>query len=98
LIFNLFVAGFIGSPAMNFAPAKINADGSAVDLTGGIAFTLPERIFAKYGHADVILDIRPEDLTLADSDDDKRYLTTNLVEHLGADTLVHGILVRTRRI
>ena len=75
---------------MNFAPAKINADGSAVDLTGGIAFTLPERIFAKYGHADVILDIRPEDLTLADSDDDKRYLTTNLVEHLGADTLVHG--------
>ena len=87
---SLFVAGFIGSPAMNFAPAKINADGSAVDLTGGIAFTLPEEIFAKYGNADVILGIRPEDLTLADSDDDRRNLTTNLVEHLGADTLVHG--------
>jgi sn-glycerol 3-phosphate transport system ATP-binding protein len=87
---SLFVAGFIGSPAMNFAPAKINADGSAVDLTGGIAFTLPEGIFAKYANADVILGIRPEDLILADSDDDKRNLTTNLVEHLGADTLVHG--------
>jgi sn-glycerol 3-phosphate transport system ATP-binding protein len=87
---SLFVAGFIGSPAMNFAPAKINADGSAVNLTGGIAFTLPEGIFAKYGNADVILGIRPEDLILADSDDDKRNLTTNLVEHLGADTLVHG--------
>lgn len=87
---SLFVAGFIGSPAMNFAPAKINADGSAVDLTGGIAFTLPEGVFSRYGNVDVILGIRPEDLILADRDDDKRNLTTNLVEHLGADTLVHG--------
>jgi len=87
---SLFVAGFIGSPAMNFAPAKINADGSAVDLTGGVAFTLPEGIFTRFSNADVMLGIRPEDLALADSDDDKRNLTTKLVEHLGADTLVHG--------
>ena len=87
---SLFVAGFIGSPAMNFATAKINADGSAVDLTGGFSFTLPEGIFGKYCNAEVILGIRPEDLAMADSDHDNRNLTTSLVEHLGSDTLVHG--------
>jgi sn-glycerol 3-phosphate transport system ATP-binding protein len=87
---SLFVAGFIGSPAMNFAPAKINANGSAVDLNGGVAFTLPEGRFTNYSNADVILGIRPEDLELAKNGYDKRNLTTKLVEHLGSDTLVHG--------
>ena len=87
---SLFVAGFIGSPAMNFAAAKINADGSAVDLTGGVAFKLPEGVFSQYGNANVTLGIRPEDLELADNKDDMRNLTTRLVEHLGSDTLVHG--------
>jgi sn-glycerol 3-phosphate transport system ATP-binding protein len=87
---SLFVAGFIGSPAMNFAPARINADGSAVDLSGGVAFNLPKEIFTRISNADVILGIRPEHLLLSDSDDNNRGLTVKLVEHLGADTLVHG--------
>ena len=74
---------------MNFAPAKINADGSAVDL-GGVAFTLSEGVFSQFSHADVILGIRPEDLALAGNGEDDRNLTTKLVEHLGSDTLVHG--------
>jgi len=87
---SLFVAGFIGSPAMNFAPARINADGSAVDLNGGVAFTLAEGSYTQYGNRQVILGIRPEDLQLAASDDEKCNLSVSLVEHLGADTLVHG--------
>ena len=87
---SLFVAGFIGSPAMNFAPARISADGSTVGLDGGVSFILPEAVFAPFGNQEVILGIRPEDLKLADSDDAGRSLTTRLVEHLGADTLVHG--------
>jgi len=87
---SLFVAGFIGSPAMNFAPARINADGSAVDLNGGVAFTLAEGSYTQYGNRQVILGIRPEDLRLAASDDEKCNLSVSLVEHLGADTLVHG--------
>jgi sn-glycerol 3-phosphate transport system ATP-binding protein len=87
---SLFVAGFIGSPAMNFAPARINADGSAVDLYGGVAFNLPGSSFAQHGEREVILGIRPEDLKLADSADEKRNLMVSLIEHLGADTLVHG--------
>ncbi len=87
---SLFVAGFIGSPAMNFATAKINDDGSAVGLSGGVAFKLPEGVFSQFGNANVTLGIRPEDLELADNEDDMRNLTTRLVEHLGSDTLVHG--------
>ena len=85
---SLFVAGFIGSPAMNFASAKINGDGSAVDLTGGVAFPLPDGAYTQYANMGVVLGIRPEDLSLADSNHDNRNLTTNLVEHLGSDTLV----------
>jgi len=87
---SLFVAGFIGSPAMNFAPARISADGSTVDLDGGVAFTLPEAVFVPFANQQVMLGIRPEDLELADNDDTARSLITKLVEHLGADTLVHG--------
>jgi sn-glycerol 3-phosphate transport system ATP-binding protein len=87
---SLFVAGFIGSPAMNFASARISADGSTVDLEGGVAFTLPDAVFASFGNQLVMLGIRPEDLELGDNDDTARSLITKLVEHLGADTLVHG--------
>jgi sn-glycerol 3-phosphate transport system ATP-binding protein len=87
---SLFVAGFIGSPAMNFTPARINADGSVVDLNGGVAFDLPGSSFARHGNREVILGIRPEDLKIVDSDDEKRNLVVSLIEHLGADTLVHG--------
>ncbi len=87
---SLFVAGFIGSPAMNFANASINADGSAVDLTGGVAFSLPEGIFRQFANKEVVLGIRPEDLELVDSGISNRNLTCKLVEHLGSDTLVHG--------
>ncbi|MCP3689949.1 MAG: sn-glycerol-3-phosphate import ATP-binding protein UgpC [Gammaproteobacteria bacterium] len=87
---SLFVAGFIGSPAMNFASAKINNDGSAVNLAGGVSFNLPEGVFNQFGNADVTLGIRPEDLEIAENKDDMRNLTVGLVEHLGSDTLVHG--------
>jgi sn-glycerol 3-phosphate transport system ATP-binding protein len=87
---SLFVAGFIGSPAMNFAPARISADGSTVGLDGGVAFNLPEAVFAPFGNQEVIMGIRPEDLELSDGDEAGRSLITRLVEHLGADTLVHG--------
>jgi len=87
---SLFVAGFIGSPSMSFAPATINSDGSGVDLRGGVCFDLPAEVYARYSNREVVLGIRPEDLELVDSDSINRKLTVNLVEQLGADTLVHG--------
>jgi len=87
---SLFVAGFIGSPAMNFIPARIDTEACNVVVDDDISLTLPGNQFTRYGNAEVILGIRPEDLTLAVDDYEKRLLTTKLVEHLGADTLVHG--------
>src|SRR5687768_5378445 len=52
---NLFVAGFIGSPAMNFFPAKV--DGGQIKLPFGTV-PLPQGVQAS---GDVIAGIRPED-------------------------------------
>ncbi len=87
---SLFVAGFIGSPAMNFATAQINGQGTAVALPGGAEFTLAEGVYPSHADRTVTLGIRPEDLTLSEKAQDNCVLTASLVEHLGADTLVHG--------
>lgn len=63
---NLFVAGFIGSPAMNFFPAKLRKDGADLLVdTGDFAVKVPEDKLAVYmSHVDkeVIFGIRPEDI------------------------------------
>jgi sn-glycerol 3-phosphate transport system ATP-binding protein len=87
---SLFVASFIGSPAMSMAPAKLNAQGDGVDLPGGVCFELPESDYARYANRDIIMGIRPEDIELADTGGGNPGLTVRLVEQLGADTLVHG--------
>ena len=63
---NLFVAGFIGSPAMNFFPAKLRKDdGKILVDTGDFALPLPASRTKAFGsHLDkpVIFGIRPEDI------------------------------------
>ena len=65
---NLFVAGFIGSPQMNFVDAKCVVNGSQVDLkVGPYTITLPEQkakvlIDKGYNGKTVVMGIRPEDL------------------------------------
>jgi multiple sugar transport system ATP-binding protein len=56
---NLFVAGFIGSPAMNFLPAEV--DGSRVKLPM-VSFDLPADVAPRIAkHTKLIAGIRPED-------------------------------------
>ena len=59
---NLFVAGFIGSPAMNFF--KVKVVNNEVIFNDGHKFTLPAEVVAKYDSIpeDVVLGIRPEDI------------------------------------
>ena len=85
-----FVAGFIGSPAMNFLPGRILEDGSHVELSGGHRLTTPKSI--GHGGKDVTVGVRPEHLHLAGSADAERRITVHveLIEALGADTIVHG--------
>jgi multiple sugar transport system ATP-binding protein len=65
---NLFVAGFIGSPQMNFVDAVCNVNGKVVDLkVGPYTITLSEKkskalIDGGYAGKTVIMGIRPEDL------------------------------------
>lgn len=63
---NLFVAGFIGSPAMNFFPARLQkADGRLVVDTGAFSVKVPEthlKAYLPHAGKEVIFGIRPEDI------------------------------------
>ena len=67
---NLFVAGFIGSPSMNFLPATLR--GGKLDLPFG-EIPLPDEFVSRLGHDEkpVIVGIRPEDFEDADLVDDR---------------------------
>jgi len=83
---NIFVAGFIGSPAMNFVDGKVRRSGAdaAVELPGGIA--LPAATNAAAGAA-VRVGIRPEHLDLAAAGAGLP-ATVKVIEPTGAETLV----------
>jgi multiple sugar transport system ATP-binding protein len=98
---NLFVAGFIGSPAMNFFSGRLTrAGGGAVVTVGQGAEARPltlegraaERLTgqAPAGGRDVVLGIRPEDLRAGEGGPGKTLVgTVDVVEHLGNEQLVH---------
>jgi len=89
---SVFVAGFIGSPAMNFLAAKVGQDRRSVDLAGtgangAISLPLAQPTSAPIGTA-VALGVRPEHLHPAA--DGPLQFEVELAEPLGADTLLHG--------
>jgi multiple sugar transport system ATP-binding protein len=92
---NKFVAGFIGSPAMNFAAVTVGQSDGVVYLENeGLNIKLPgvqaARLRPNLGEQ-VTLGIRPEDLRVATSSDPSE-LTFNavveVVEQLGSETLL----------
>ncbi len=89
---NRFVASFIGSPAMNFIPARLRktAQGLEADLTGGARLTLPPRAAPAFdGERSVEIGIRPEHLRLTDPGAALIQGTTSVVEQLGNTTYVY---------
>ena len=84
---NLFVAGFIGSPAMNFLKGRLN--GAAVAVGNGIS--LPVRTKLESGR-DVLVGVRPEHLAVAA---DGVPAEVVLVEPTGADTQIFCKLAGT---
>ncbi|HEX7403113.1 MAG TPA: sn-glycerol-3-phosphate ABC transporter ATP-binding protein UgpC [Usitatibacter sp.] len=85
---NLFVAGFIGSPAMNFLPGRfhLNASGPHVHVEGGVSLPVPLGTRAVEGQ-NVILGARPEHLMLG-SGALGFGASVVVVEPTGADTQV----------
>ncbi len=86
----VFVAGFIGSPAMNFVAATVEESGAAVRLPGDIRLALNGSAVPEWAGREVTLGVRPEHLELDRSGPGTVRLSVNQVELLGADTLVHG--------
>ena len=82
----LFVAGFIGSPSMNFMPGKANGDGRITLDHGGEART--SRAALEHGRP-VTIGIRPEHLVPCGQREAFVSGPVEMVEQLGADALVH---------
>ena len=87
---NRFVAGFLGSPRMNFLPANVHAlrpDGAAVGLPGGAVIEVRIRPDGLRTGQDVTLGVRPEHLVLADDGPIRGEVV--LAERLGSQTFLH---------
>jgi multiple sugar transport system ATP-binding protein len=91
---NLFVAGFMGSPAMNFASARLAKDDGAAAIFAGYRLPVPDALFATrpalagYLGRDLILGIRPsdfEDASLADAGWARIRATADVTESLGSE-------------
>ncbi|MBS4192455.1 sn-glycerol-3-phosphate ABC transporter ATP-binding protein UgpC [Bacillus sp. FJAT-49705] len=91
---NMFVAGFIGSPPMNFIKARL--DGNQL-MTADYTLTVPVGLLDKYKayqKEEVVLGIRPEDiisLNLLNHQPNHNVIepTLKVVEHLGAELLFY---------
>jgi multiple sugar transport system ATP-binding protein len=90
---NVFVAGFIGSPAMNLRTAALDGQGATL---AGAAIAIPAAAVTAGRAAnlsELVIGLRPEATTLAsDGQSGTLPLTVTLVEELGADAYVYGTL------
>jgi multiple sugar transport system ATP-binding protein len=83
---NLFVAGFIGSPAMNLLEAKAVEGGARVG-----EHTLPmDRTTAGEASGDITIGVRPEAWRIVGADEGGLPVRVTVVEELGADSYVYG--------
>ncbi|MBN9609615.1 MAG: sugar ABC transporter ATP-binding protein [Actinobacteria bacterium 69-20] len=84
---NVFVAGFMGSPAMNLLTVPLVADGAQV---GETMVPLPRELLSEAhsnGLKQVVFGVRPENIALGG---EGIPVKVDLVEELGADSFVHG--------
>ncbi|MCO7202288.1 sn-glycerol-3-phosphate ABC transporter ATP-binding protein UgpC [Microbacterium sp. CnD16-F] len=84
---NVFVAGFIGSPAMNLFPASL-ADGGI--QFGTEVVPLDRDTVGRATGSQVTVGVRPEDLEVGPADGRGLAVQVDLVEELGADGYLYG--------
>jgi multiple sugar transport system ATP-binding protein len=92
---NRFVAGFLGSPAMNFATVRMTGANVAMRAhNAGFGIDVPSELalrLAPYADRDVTVGIRPEDLRLANGSDPAGLCidaVVEVVERLGSEILL----------
>jgi multiple sugar transport system ATP-binding protein len=94
-----FVAGFIGSPAMNFVPCSLEGSPGAlsVRLSGDIAFPLPQQRIERYrphlGSSGLLFGLRPEHIVeqrpQSGPNQQVFEVALEVTEPMGMETLVH---------
>lgn len=86
---NLFVAGFIGSPRMNFVTGTVTSDRAVMKLDTGETLALPDTGFSQKPGEPVTLGIRPNHLRQAE---DGIGIDVKSVEQLGGESYVYGAM------
>jgi multiple sugar transport system ATP-binding protein len=89
---NAFVAGFIGSPAMNLRQAKLTPGGARL---GNVDLPLSDGVknaAQAAGLSEITLGVRPESFSISPTGSTGLALEVLLVEELGADAYVYGTL------
>jgi len=82
---SVFVAGFIGSPAMNFVDGSGDGAGRVM-LDGGTGITIPMKVASGKR---VTVGVRPEHLSPCKPSEADMVGSVEVIEALGADTLIH---------
>ena len=85
---NVFVAGFIGSPAMNLMTLKISAGGVKF---GNTTLKINSAVLAKTKEKSITVGLRPEDLVVSKSEGIQ--VEIDVIEELGADAFLYGSAV-----
>ena len=95
---NTFVAGFIGTPQMNFFDGRITPDGKVV-FANNQSITLSKETMANFDESkigtglDIILGIRPGDLKVLDAENETSITArVEVVEALGNETIIYSNL------
>tara|TARA_Y100001970_G_scaffold279754_1_gene387625 strand:+ start:32 stop:1207 length:1176 start_codon:yes stop_codon:yes gene_type:complete len=94
---NIFVAGFIGSPAMNFVYATIDVSEKETKLTFGdssIVSSHSPKSLIEFNGQEIVIGIRPEAFEDSVYANEKEYtgkinIDVSLLEQLGSDTYIH---------
>ena len=97
--YNKFVAGFIGSPQMNFFNVKLNRVKEKVEVlfAEGSKIVIPYEDVAKvddrylHGDVEVILGVRPEHISVSKEETGLKCVV-NVIERLGNESLLYGVL------
>ena len=86
---SLFVAGFVGSPPMNFLKGQITeVNGSAVFANAFVTMPLGSRANGATANKPVVLAVRPQRMSLGEAGPDAIPLVVYALEHLGSESVV----------
>jgi multiple sugar transport system ATP-binding protein len=90
---NAFVAGFIGTPAMNFLPAKLHTDNGKLYLVSPWLKRKLELPLGAENAENVVMGIRPHDIRLVDFENADAHAMVATVNSLGREEVIRASLI-----